>query len=856
MGSPGVWLCFGRHGRSTRSPAASRPFSLRGLAADARQAVRALRMSPSITIAALVVLTCGIGATTAIFSVVDAVVLRSLPFEEPDRIVAVGERRNTKAIDGGKLGTPMPFGGLPGFGGTDPEALLSVQPQNYLDWARDQKVFESMAAIANADSTLVAAVTEPEAVALQRVTAGFFDVLRVRPARGHAFTAEEEVDGRSRVAILSDAFWRRRFNADPTVVGMPISLDGDPYEVIGVMPLGFAYPVGSRNPTDLWAPVVVPANERVRGRSHSIYLQSIARLRAGISLDQARARMADIATDLERVNPDWNRGTGAGVRPLRDHMVGANVRSWMLMLLSAVGLVLIIACANVASLLLARAATREREVAVRAALGASRWRLVRQFMVESFLLSVCGAALAVLLAWWAVAGLRSAMPDDVPRVAMVSLHWRVLLAAFGLALATGLLCGVLPALRSSRPNLLDAMNQGSRAASAGRTRQRLRHLLVVSEIALALLLVVGATLFVGSFIRVLRIDPGFSPDHLLTMQIYQRPVPGQPPPDLSAKFGEVVERLGHAPGVRFVAAASPGIPLRPNFSFNDFQVAGVEPPVDRGVSVKRVTADYHKALGIPLRRGRLFAAVDGAGSPPVAIISELTARRYFRDADPIGRTATVEGVQLTVIGVVGDARQGRLEAPPVAEVYLPFGQGHAHSAYFVVRTVGDPHEILPVAKTAVLGVLPAMALRYVATMQELVSSQTAQRRVTMLMLGLFGVLGLVIAAAGVYGAMAYLVAQRTREIGVRMALGATRGRVIALVIGRAIVLVMLGIAIGGVSSWYLASTVKSFLFGLEPNNAGALIGAGVALSVAALVASVVPARRAATVDPTVALRSE
>jgi predicted permease len=384
----------------------------------------------------------------------------------------------------------------------------------------------------------------------------------------------------------------------------------------------------------------------------------------------------------------------------------------------------------------------------------------------------------------------------------------------------------------------------------------LRQLLVVSELALALLLVVGASLFIASFIRVMHIDPGFGVNNVLTLQMNQRAQPGQPPPDLTVPFLEIVERLAQFPGVGAVAAASPGIPLRPNFWISDFQVAGVARGVDKGVSIKTVTAGYHRVLGIPLRRGRLFDATDRLDGAPTVIINEITARRYFGDADPIGRTAMVLRIERTIVGIVGDARQGRLEAAPIAEVYLPLPQNPVSSGYLVIRTSGDPHTIVPAAKTAVLGVLPSMALRKVATMEELISNQTAERRVTMLMLGLFGVLGLVIAAAGVYGAMAYFVVQRTREIGVRMALGATRGRVVAMIITRASLLIVTGIGIGAAGSWYLAGMVKSFLFGLEAHDAGALAAAGVALSVAALVASVVPARRAATVDPTVALRSE
>jgi putative ABC transport system permease protein len=824
-------------------PGAARALSLEGLGADLRQAVRGLRATPSVTIAALAVLTLGIGATTAIFSVVDAVVLRALPFERPASIVAVGERSRGPRRPG------------PGPVNTDPEALDPVQPQNYLDWIEKQQVFESIAAIANTDATLTAPGTEPEAVALQRVTASFFEVLRVRPARGDRFRSDQEVEGRDRVAILSDAFWRRRFNAREDVLGQTVSIDGDLYAIAGVMPPSFTFPVGASKPTELWVPYVVPANERIRGRGHALYLQSIARLKDGVTLEQARQHMSDVAAGIERANPEWNRGSGAGVRPLRDHLVGASMRSWMLMLLTAVAGVLIIACANVANLLLARAAARQRDAAVRAALGAGRWRLIRQSLVEGLTLSSCGTALAVAGAWLAVRVLRGTMPEDVPRVAAIGLNWRVLAAAAMLALFTGLVCGLLPALRSSKPDLIEALGQNSRAGGAGRARLRIRHALVVGELALALVLVVGSALFVASFIRVMRIDPGFDKAGVMSAQIFQRSTPGKPPMDLTAPLLDVVEKLRQTPNVQFAAAASPGIPMRLNSWFTSFTVPGVPREVDRGVSIKMVTADYHKTLGIPLRQGRLFTA-DDRPSPGVAIINEAAAAQYFGSSDPIGRTAKADRYDCTIVGVVANARQRAFEAAALPEVYLLLGTGTTTSAYLAVRTSGDPLAALPAIKTAVAAALPTMALRNISSMDHLVSAQTAERRLTMMMLGLFGLLGLAIAAVGVHGAMAYLVAQRRREIGVRLALGATRASVIRMIFARAAVLVASGVVLGGAASWYLTGAAKSFVFGYQSNDMTGLIAAAVVLSASAFTACALPAWRAATVDPIAALRSE
>jgi putative ABC transport system permease protein len=830
-------------------PGAARTFSIDGLKADVRQAVRTLRSRPSFTVAALLVLTLGIGATTAIFSVVDAVVLRALPFADADRIVAVGERTPAPA---GK-GVPKGFPGPPGVDSRDPEALNLVRPQNYLDWVARQQVFESMAAFSvSSEMTLIVPGGEPEDLSALRVSPAFFDVLRIRPALGTAFTSEQAVAERPQVAVLSHSLWSRRFSRDPNVIGKTIALDDGSYEVVGVMAAGVTYPVGTVRATDLWIPYVPSPSDRVRGRAMGFTLQVIARLKPDISIDQARSQMAQIAASLEEANPSWNRGSAIGVRPLRDHLVGASMRSWMLMLLAAVGIVLLIACINVANLLLARATTTHREIAVRAALGASRWRLVRQFLVESLLLSAAGTVLGIGLAWWAVDVLRSAMPDNVPRVTTIGVNLRVLLSASVLALVTGALFGIVPALQASSPRLAEALSQGLRAAGQSRVRSRLRSLLVVGEIALAVVLVVGSALFIGSFIRVMRIDPGLNPDGVLTLQVFQPSVPGQPRPDFTAAFAEIHDRLAHTPGVSR-AAISTGIPLRVNMRIGSFDVKGRPPAADRAASIKMVTPGYHETLGIALKRGRLFGDADAAG---VAVINETAAKQFFGGEDSVGQTAIVNGVDRVVVGVVSDTVQFAFDAVPLPEVYLPLSQERPASGFVIIRTNRDPYDLLPAVKTAVLGALPNLPVRYVATMNERIAQQTAQRRLTMLLLGLFGVLGLLIAAVGVYGVMVYVVSLRTREIGVRMALGATRTQVMRMVVRQAAALAAIGVGLGGVAAWSLTGTVQSFLFGLQPNDPRAFSIAAVTLLGAALAASAIPARRAASVDPTVALRAE
>jgi putative ABC transport system permease protein len=823
---------------------ARRWFLLEGLTADLRNAIRALRATPGFTIVALVVLTLGVGATTAIFSVVDAVVLRALPFDERDRLVAVGERRS--------LG-PKDVSG-------DPHALLSIAAPNYMDWAAQQQVFESMAAVTSFGGgfTLSEPGAEPEDLRGQRVTAGFFDVLRMRPALGRAFTAEHEIDGRHRVAILSDALWRRRFGGNPQIVGRTISLDVGNYDVLGIMPPGVTYPVGAVRSTDLWVPYVVPPRERIRDpRGRASVLQSIARLKPGVSIEQAQAQLDQIAAALEEANPVWNKDNKVGVRPLRDHLVGASTKSWMLMLLGAVAIVLLIACANVANLLLARASTREREVAVRAALGAGRWRLIRGLMVESLVLSVAGTVLATAMAWWAIQVLKSSIPEGVPRVMAIALDLRVLATAAGLSIVTGLLFGTVPALQLSKPDLTTALKDGTRGASAGRASQRMRSTLVVAEVALAVVLLVGAALFIGSFITLMRIDLGFSPERVLTVQITPRGEIGKRAPDATPSFIEIVERIGQTPGVMHASMIVGGLPLTAASMGSDLKVPGKETSGDNRVNIRLVTPDYHNALRIPLLSGRLFDAADRPGGTNVVIINESAARNHFAGENPLGRSVTINNGERTIVGVVGDMHQSSLETDPNAEAYLPMAQVPTNfGGELVIRTSGDPYTVLPAVKSAVRAAMPDVPLRNVRTMEELLARQTAQRRLTMLLLGLFGLLGLVISAVGIYGVMAYAVSQQTKEIGIRMALGATRSDVVGRVLINAGVLVALGLIIGGIGAWYLSATAKAFLFRLEPNDPRAFVTALLSLSLAALVASALPARRAASVDPIVALRAE
>ena len=853
------------HWREMPAPGPSRGFSFDSVAIDLRHAIRGLRATPSFTIGALLVLALGIGATTAIFSIVDAVALRPLPYAEPDRIVAVGVR--AAAPVGGSGGPqrqpPVPLargGGMPGAKPPEPDALMSITAQDYLDWEDRQQVFEAMAAITGSGDYVVQPPNgDPELVKGDRVTASFFDVLRAQPMLGAVFTSRHEVVSADRVVVVSHAFWQRALGGDPATVGRALTLNGESYTVVGVMPPGFAYPPASLQPTDLWTPWVHGPQDRVGGASGARSLggvHSIARLRSNVSLDQAQAQMTQIAATIAASS---SAGTprNVGVRPLRDHLVGTSTRLWMLMLLAAVGIVLLIACANVANLWLARASVQQRDAAVRVALGASRGRLVQRHLIESLVVSLAGTFVGLAIAWLCVRSFAAALPENVVRVAAIGIDARVLVVAGIAALMTGLVSGIAPALQGSNPALSTVLGESSRGGGTSRGRRRVRALLVVAEVALAVVLLVGAALFIGSFINVMRIDPGFRSERVLAAQVVQLPSSGAAPADVRLALADIVDRARQIPGVLEAAAAAPGIPFRIQLRIDGLWPPGG--PIDRNktVSAKSVTTGYHRTLAISLRSGRYFSEDDRAGADSVVILSDAAARMYFGSDDPIGRVVQTVGAARRVVGVVADARQASLEVSPHPEVYVPLAQGRSESYGFVLlKTSGDPNHALPALRTIVAQVLPGVPLRNVARLEDLLTAQTAERRLSMLMFSLFGLLGLVISAVGIFGVIAYLVSQQTRDIGIRMALGATRSRVVAAVFGQVGKLVAAGLVLGGIVAWSVSNAAGRFLFGLDPRDVRAYAIAMITLVAAAAVATLLPARRAASINPNDALRNE
>ncbi|HEX6945162.1 MAG TPA: ADOP family duplicated permease, partial [Casimicrobiaceae bacterium] len=586
---------------------------------DLRTALRSLRSSPTFTVVALVVLALGIGAGTAIFSVVDAVVLRGLPFDEHDRIVAVLE------YDPGRTT----------FGGG------STTTQTYLDWRAQQQSFEALAAVGGTSLRMRNEGGEPGEARGQRVTSEFFNVLRVAPALGRTFTAADETYGQHKVAILSDGFWRRRFGGAPDVVGKTVELNDETWEIVGVMPRGFAYPVASDKPTEIYVPIPFRNEDKVRGNSRSFSFTAIGRLKPGVTLQQASEQMNRVAEGLDKQYPKWSPGRRVRVLTLHEHLVG-RVKLWMLMLLGAVTLVLLIACANVANLMLARATVRGREMGIRAALGASRWRLVRGLLVEGLVLSVAGAAIGVLLAWFGVRGIMAWLPAGLPRVANIGIDLRVLGAATAASVLTGIFFGIVPALHSSRPDLTTALKESGRSTTAGAGSQMLRSGLVVAEVALAVVLLVGAGLFIGSFARLMRIDPGFDYHNVIALNASVKFEPGKF--EEGAKRGalysqQLVEAVGRVPGVERAAVIAGGLPLTGSWSRNSVELPGKGELKgdDDSLDVRTVTAGYLELMKIPLKRGRLIAPEDREGSQAVMVVNETAARRYWPGQDAIGQ---------------------------------------------------------------------------------------------------------------------------------------------------------------------------------------------------------------------------
>jgi predicted permease len=811
---------------------------------DARHAVRSLRATPAFTTVALIVLTLSVGATTAIFSVVDAVILRRLPFDQSDRLVAVGEL-NVKD--------------------RSTSSLNLAAPQNFLDWRDQQDVFTALAAVGYGEISLKReGGARPENLRAQHVTADFFSVLRTAPFLGRTFSVDNDVEGRAHVAVISYGLWQRRFGGTPDVIGARLPGQFTSFEVVGVMPPGFTYPVdtyvlGVRERADVWLPYVFTPDDRVRGNSFGYNLHVVGRLRDGVSLEQAQARMDQITASLAAETPRWFTDRVAKVEPLHQ-FVTRGVRTWMVMLLGAVCSVLLIACLNLANLMLVRATTRTRELGIRAALGASRWDLSRVMLLESLILSLTGAALGSVLAWWGVDALRSAIPVAVPRAATIAVDLRVLSVTGIVAILTGIAFGMVPVAQFSRLMIAGALTQRERTTTATARTKAVRATLVMAEVALAVVLLVGAGLFLGSFARLIDVDLGLDPQDVLAVQVRVLEVPTnlqQASQRNRQLLLNVLDLVRAIPGVRVASLLGGGLPLRADLRTVDFGIPGRELPRNTDIALNQISPDYFRAIKVPLLKGRFFTEGDSENSQPVVILNQAAATRYFDGIDALGNVVQLSGTR-TVVGVVGNIRHDGPEIGWRTQAYIPLPQSRVFGATLVVRTAPGAPRILPAVRQAIWSEftdavptrIDEQALGYY------LDALVAQRRFNMWLLALFGALGLMIASIGIYGVMAYVVSQQAREIGIRMALGALPTTILLSILGGALLYVMVGLAIGLVTAWGLAEVVRGFLFEIQPHDPTIYAGVVVVLAITGLTAAFLPARRAAGVNPLIALRME
>ena len=799
---------------------------------DIRYGVRVLLKSPSFTLVAVIALALGIGANAAIFSVVNGVLLRPLPFKDPERLMMI---RETK---------------LPQF----PE--FSVAPGNFIDWKKQNTVFERLVALRGASFNL-AGTGDPERLRGLSVTDGFFAMLGGQPQLGRDFLPEEDQAGHSNVVILSQGFWQRRFGSDQKIINQAITLDGQSYTVVGVMPASFKF--GGPD-TELWTPMAFTEKQAQQHGGH--YVSAIGQLKPGVTEEEARAEMVTIAARLAAQYPEANTGWSVKVIPLLEFSV-RSIKPALLVLLVAVGFVLLIACANVANLLLARAAGREKEMSTRTALGASRWRIVRQLLTESILLSVVGGAFGVLLAKWGMTALLRLAPEGLPRMSNVSLDLRALAFTFGITLVTGVIFGLVPALQASRPNLNETLKDGGRGSSEGGRRQFIRSTLVVLEVASALVLLVGAGLMIKSFWLLQKVDPGFNPHNALTVEVELPSKKYKEENQQVAFFKQLLERVAALPGVQ-AAGGGNVIPLSDNDFVLSFEIDG-RPPLPPGASQSTnfyaVSADYFKAMGIPLLRGRLLSANDVAGSPHVAVINETMAKKLFPDEDPIGKRMTFGRGEKNpdwyeIVGVVGDVKHYSLDQATTMQTYEPYTQQTFSYMTLVVRTAGDPTTLSAAIRGEILQLDKEQPVSSIRTLDQNFAASLAQQQFAMVLLGVFAAVALVLAAVGIYGVLSYAVTQRTHELGIRMALGAGRRDVLKLVVGKGMLLTLIGVVGGIVAAFGLTRLMSGLLFGVTATDSATFVSVGFGLLVVAFLACLIPARRATKVDPLIALRYE
>lgn len=801
---------------------------------DVRYALRILAKNPGFTIVAVLALALGIGADTAIFSVVDSVILRPLPYTKPGELVILRERTQQ-----------WPTG-------------MSVAYLNFLDWRAQNQVFSNLAAVQGNGFNLTGR-GEAERVPGTNVSADLFPLLGVKAFMGRTFTAEEDRDGAKPAVILNYGYWERRFHKDPAILGQALDLDGVPHTVVGVMPQGFRYP-----PDNLRGEIFAPIGRDgggLKNRGSHPGIQVLGRLKPGVGMPTALAAMNTIAARLAAAYPDSNRDHSIYMDTLHHHIV-RNVQPVLLVVLVAVAFVLLIACTNAANLLLARAASRAHEISIRGALGASRSRIVRQMMTESLILGILGGTLGLLIALWGVRELVHYMPPNIPHMGDIGLDPRVLAFTMGLSVFTGLAFGVLPAVHISGHDPQDALREGGgKRATGDREKQRTRGILVVAEVALSLVLLTGAGLTMKSFHRLANTSPGLNPANALTMQIDLPSSKYSKEPQIINYTNEVERRVRDVPGVLHAGFITP-LPLggndwedgitwegRPMRFATDYEVT----------DIAYVTPDYFAAMGVPITRGRAFTAHDTAEAARVAIIDESFAARAFPNQDPIGKRIRRGGKNIQwvqIVGVAGHVMNYGVDGDSRIETYIPHAQQPISFLSLVVRTAGDPSAMTAPIRRAIAGIDPNQPVFQVHTMDELLDQSIATKRASMLLLAAFAATALLLSAIGLYGVVSYSVTQRTREIGIRMALGAEKGDVLSMVVRQGGLLVVMGLATGLAASLALAQFLRGLLYGVSATDPTTFVLVSLILAAVAFFATLIPARRAARVDPMVALRYE
>jgi len=796
---------------------------------DLKYSVRMLAKNPGFTVVAVLTLALGIGANTAIFSVVNAILLRPLPYNDPGQLVQIWETN--------------PLRGFPEF---------PASPPNFFDWRDQNHSFSQIAAVQYDDYNLTGDGAPMHVFGID-VSPNIFALLGAKPELGRVFTETEDNPGNPRVAIIGHSLWQTRFGSDRDIIGRNIVLDAKSYAVVGVMPASFRYPEAD---TQVWTPLVLPEDSKTARGAH--WLSVVARLKPGVSFDRAQAEMQTIAGRLQTQYPDSNKDWSVFLRPLRKEVIG-NIQIALLVLLGAVGIVLLIACSNVANLQLARTSARCREMAIRAALGAGRRRIVRQLITESLLLAVVGSVLGLLLAWWGTAALLKLDTESIPRRAEIGIDGSVLLFTAAVAFITSLLFGLVPAMQSASLDLTTTLKEGtgSRGSAAGRFRQ----ILVVSEVALAMVLLVGGGLLVRSFTRLLNVSPGFDPENVLTFRV-QLPDAKYPKKENNQSFfRELLARITALPGVDS-AGATQSLPLTNDASNLQFRLDGQ--PQDSGVKPTSaqynvVSPDYFRTMNVPLLRGRVFTASDTNDSQPVLIINQAMARLFWPNTDPIGQRLIVSDRQpgaREIVGIIGDIHQMALDKPTNPEMYVSLFQKGAGSASVVVRSKTSPLSLTSAITEQIHLLDKDLPVQGVLSMEELVGVSVGSRRFSTYLFTLFSLLALILATVGIYGVMSYTVAQGTREIGIRMAIGARPMDVMKLVLGAGMRQVLLGAGIGIAGALLLTRFLASLLYGVTAYDPVTFAAVLIMLAGVALAACYIPARRAMRVDPMIALRYE